>query len=148
MLAATVGYCAEPNKDKGDLDSLIGSWIVESSEKGPAPISPVRDMPIIRAADKLVFYKEDGNLMCGVIRSEHPDKLTRTRAVAIDPLQSPKHIDVGEGKNVYRGIYKLGRDRLTICIGDREERGEEDRPAAFKANSDTELTECRRERKR
>ena len=99
---------------------LQGEWKIVSFNKA-GDETPKEEL----AGAKAVFAGEKLTVTFGKKDDETTFKL--------DPKASPPAIDIIPGKNpknlVVKGIYKLEKDRLTVCFGPDES----PRPAEFKA---------------
>jgi uncharacterized protein (TIGR03067 family) len=119
-LFVTKAPAAEPEKGKTDADRIQATWLPVSLEKEgkKAPQEVQENIKITFAADGKGTVQEGGR--------------TEEFRYALDPAKKLKEITVtvrfadGEEK-VYKGIYKLEGDTLTICVTD----GPEDRPTDF-----------------
>jgi uncharacterized protein (TIGR03067 family) len=117
-------------KVRGGLKELEGAWRVVALEIAGKKVS--------EDEKKVMGWTFRGTtlLLSG------PGKKTRC-AVKVDPGQNPRHIDVtalegpSEGKTV-RGIYKLDKGRLTICMRDDWNTGK-GRPKAFTTDAENSL---------
>jgi len=130
-LVVTVAFAlAAPAADpaKEALDALQGEWkIVESVKKGTA------DEPK-EFADRKVTIKDD---KLKVVRAG--SKREEAFVLALDPKTDPKAIDVSETgeKEILKGIYKLDKDRLTICVSADPDGA---RPKEFKSTEKPNVT--------
>jgi uncharacterized protein (TIGR03067 family) len=106
-----------------------GTWLATSSRRDgqDAPAEIVRT--ITRTVEKdHVVWKRDGKNFAGT-------------TIVLDPSRTPAAIDVipdggpAHGKRVL-GIYKLEKDRLTICMADADQ----PRPREFKAEKGSKQT--------
>jgi uncharacterized protein (TIGR03067 family) len=118
-----------PDVAKPELAAQQGTWTAESSvrEGQDAPAEIVRT--ITRTVEKdHVVWKRDGKNFAGT-------------TIVLDPGKTPHAIDVipdggpAQGKHVL-GIYKLEKDRLTICMADADQ----PRPREFKAEKGSKQT--------
>lgn len=130
--------------DKAE-DQFVGTWIVQSSEKGP-PGSPVGIEASIHEGDTAIFAIVDGKLTYQLLRKggyKHSVRVCR-----IDEAKDPKQIDtlINED-NVARCLYRFEKNRLIICAGDIRKHAEIDRPTELKAGRHQELTVYKRKEK-
>ena len=119
-----------PKGDKGPE----GTWIVVSSEHDPALGQLPKDLVWVFADGKVTTSPKNGGGM------------TVTYAVKIDPTKNPKEIDlieeIGDRKVILRGIYRVEKGRLTICLGVAAGDAkvvESERPGGFKADKNVQL---------
>jgi len=112
-----------------------GTWTVVASEQ---------DASLGQFPKDTVWTFADGKLTVGPKKGR--DGMAFTYAVTFDPAKDPKEVDlveeVGDRKVVLRGIYRLEKDRLTICVGAavgdaKVTKGE--RPTEFKAGENVQL---------
>ena len=118
-----------PNPDdeaKADLKKMQGVWVLENSVDGYGQSSrPPKLPPVWIAGDRL----------------EH-GKGGPSYTLRLDPGWSPRRVDIeevtqgGQGR-VYRGIYRLEGDKLTLCF----ETAGEGRPDTFTAGTPGAVTE-------
>jgi uncharacterized protein (TIGR03067 family) len=128
-----------PKEEKG----LDGTWAVVSVEVDPALGQPPKDAVWVIAGGKLTERPKPGG-----------GAVALTYAVKLDPAKDPKEIDlvaeVGGRKVVLRGIYRVDKGRLTICLGVAAGDAavvESERPAEFKANKNVQLLTLERNEK-
>jgi RNA polymerase sigma factor (sigma-70 family) len=107
----------------GDRDRLQGAWKVVSSEWMGSPMQKRVGMIWVFAGEHIAVERGD-------LKAEY--------TYQIDPAASPKHLDLtptdrSETGYHYRGIYRLDRDRLTLCarVVKKDERDEKVRPTTF-----------------
>jgi RNA polymerase sigma factor (sigma-70 family) len=100
---------AEDTGAKTDRQKLEGTWIAESVVWEGRRLS----MAEIKDRDLKLSLKGDG--------------------YKVDPTKMPGEIDLLEGKDTVKGIYRWDGDKLEVCLGARG--GE--RPAAFKSERGT-----------
>ena len=119
-----------PKVDKG----LDGTWAVVSSEHDPA-LGPL--------PKDLVWVFTDGKITAG---PKAGGESTVTYTVKIDSTKSPKEIDLtqkfGERTVTLRGIYRVEKGRLTICLGVAAGDAkvvESDRPEEFEAHKNVQV---------
>ena len=118
-----------PKSDKGPE----GTWVVVSSEHDPALGQLPKDLVWVFADGKVTTSPKNGGGM------------TVTYAVKIDPTKNPKEIDleeIGDRKVILRGIYRVEKGRLTICLGVAAGDAkvvESERPEEFKAHNNVQL---------
>ena len=112
MLTVAVGLAAQADdaKDKA-LKELEGEWqAVEAEVNGKkAPEKQVKELRLVFEGEKITVKGAGG------AGGE------RKKTFWIDPSQSPKHIDItsldGQEKDQTAAcIYKVEKDRLTICM--------------------------------
>jgi uncharacterized protein (TIGR03067 family) len=135
MLIAVGGWvtavAAPGPKDGKGLD---GTWAVVSAEHDPALGQLPKDAVWVIAGGKLTQSPQPGGGMA------------LTYAVKLDPAKDPKEIDlaaeIGGRKVVLRGIYRVEKGRLTICLGVAAGDAkvvESERPGEFKADKNVQL---------
>jgi uncharacterized protein (TIGR03067 family) len=123
---AAVGLLIPPGlsaQKKGGKNSLDGTWsIVTLTLRGkPAPEEFYKLMQLTFQGEKLTISIAD---------KEQPG------SIKIDPTRTPRQIDLkGLGPQELRGIYRLEKDTLTICFGDKGER-----PTRFESKPDSGTT--------
>jgi uncharacterized protein (TIGR03067 family) len=118
LLAAAVLVAAPAAKDppKKDEPALVGEWAVEGAVDNGKPDHPPPGTTWTFTADRKSVLA-----IRGVVEFE--------TTYEADPKQTPPAVDVAEGpagKKV-RGIYKVEKDTLTLCLAE----GDRDRPTAF-----------------
>ena len=90
-----------------ELQRLQGTWKVLKAQRSWDPTSTrnVNKHPVIISGDKITFTHRD-------------EKRGDVAAITLDSRMKPAAIDLrpGRGKVVLKGIYKLEKDKLTICI--------------------------------
>jgi uncharacterized protein (TIGR03067 family) len=107
-------------KDKAaedDLAKLQGTWRIESMEYNGEKLrrEQLKDGERVRiVGEKWITNDEEGRFW-------------------IDPSKSPKTIDITSGYRMINqlGIYRLERNRLTICMWGGDEPAKQQRPKAF-----------------
>jgi uncharacterized protein (TIGR03067 family) len=104
-----------------DLESLQGTWRLISAEKKGAERSK-SELSVFRRVingNEMIFYKGD--------------KVINRASFKIDPLKTPKEIDVFFNGKPRFGIYMLKDNSLTLCFAPSGK----DRPTAFKTSTDS-----------
>ena len=119
-----------PKADKG----LDGTWAVVSSEHDPALGPLPKDLVWVFADGKVTTSPKKGG------------GLTVVYVAKIDPTKSPKEIDLtqefGNRTVTLRGIYRVEKGRLTICLGVAAGDAkvvESERPEEFEAHNNVQL---------
>jgi uncharacterized protein (TIGR03067 family) len=112
-----------------------GDWAVVASDHDPALGKMPEGMVWTFAGGTAAWRVGDGRAAAGA-----------TFAVTADPRKEPREIDlvqeVGGRKYVLRGIYKLDRTRLVLCLGlaaGDAPVNESARPTEFKAGPGVQL---------
>jgi RNA polymerase sigma factor (sigma-70 family) len=91
----------EAAKPKSDQELLQGAWVLsESTVNGTR--APAEDLLIVFVGDTL--------------GCEQKGKID-TRSFVLAPTETPKAIDMSDGKTTTPGIYRLEGDTLALCIG-------------------------------
>lgn len=122
MLAcAAISAIAAGPDAAAEIEMLKGHWVVTFAKMGNREAS---------AEDrKDIGIDFDGN-KATIAASEF--------TFGLDPTKDPKHIDLRSGDGVFRGIYKLDDDNLTLCWYKRDR--QVPRPTGFsKENSEYSL---------
>jgi len=118
-LSAVKAPAAEPEKGKTDADRIQGTWSVESVEQRG------KKEPEDKVRDAKVTFAADGK---GTVQMGTKEKAFR---YALDPTKKTREIDItgaeGGKEEVFKGIYMLDGDMLTICFAHPPE----DRPTDF-----------------
>jgi uncharacterized protein (TIGR03067 family) len=112
----------EPKADPAKVAraTLQGEWKVTALSKGEASETELENLKVLIKADKLHF-----------IRGEREEEIV----FILDPKAEPSAIDIVKDTNVFvKGIYKLEKDKLTICLGPNGG----DRPKEFKSAKEPE----------
>jgi uncharacterized protein (TIGR03067 family) len=101
-----------------ELEKLQGEWVMHASEsKGLPARTPPPSIWTFNGTEYSTMQPGGGGV---------------TVKIAIDPSQSPKHLDrTAVSGRVMLGIYKLEGDTLTICGGTADKR-----PTEFKTTAD------------
>jgi uncharacterized protein (TIGR03067 family) len=120
VFIALVLAAPAPKEGKEAPAKLDGSWVVEKYLSGGKE-------EVRRAGSHLTFA--DGKVH---VREEKGSEVPYT----LDPKADPPRIDLREGKNAIRGIYRFERDRLTICF---PKGGEGERPTKFESPAGTRI---------
>jgi uncharacterized protein (TIGR03067 family) len=112
---------AEDAKD--DLKVLAGKWKLVAGERGGEAI-PEGDVPA-----GTVTFDKDGRVTASVADYESEG------TIKLDPTKKPKTMDITHTKGPDKdkqqfGIYKLEKDKLTICVA-HPGKPVEDRPTGF-----------------
>jgi uncharacterized protein (TIGR03067 family) len=133
FVVLTAGTVADlPPRNGGDAPS--GTWTVVSSEQDGKPLK--------YPAKGARFTFEDGKVLVGPKK----DKVFYT--FKADAKKDPKEIDLfreeGKKKVILRGIYRMEKGRLLICVGVASASGEADviegkRPTEFKSGPKIQL---------
>jgi len=123
LIAAATPLIAQDDAVQKELKALQGSWKAVALEAGG------QQFPNDALPDFTFVIGADGKCTGKMPQSEYTAKLT------IDPSKDPKTMDnlhetgTEKGKTQY-GVYKLERDKLTVCIS-RPGRAKSDRPKDF-----------------
>jgi uncharacterized protein (TIGR03067 family) len=130
LLALALPLSAPALKDRPPKDSpIVGEWVRVGYTRAGAP-GPADDPPhrqVFKADGEWAYY--DGDQKAG----------SPYMSFAIDPGESPPTIDLHlnpPGGEVRRGIYKVEKDTLTVCLA----RGVEKRPKVFESTRETNTT--------
>jgi uncharacterized protein (TIGR03067 family) len=107
-----------PVAPQAEQEKLQGSWQVLAVQMGGQKW-PHERMRFDFAADKMTMLFGAG-------------RLTPPMPYVLDPSQEPKAIDVNSPGGVWRGIYELKGDSLTLCLNENPAGGG-NRPATFQA---------------
>jgi uncharacterized protein (TIGR03067 family) len=106
-------------------EDLQGTWTATTAERDGKAASDVVDHQLSITGTRFQLVSRDGKVLyAGTLRLDR-----RATPAAIDFLHSEGDL---KGK-VWKGIYALAGDTLTIC--DNAPNPEKDRPTAFKAGS-------------
>jgi uncharacterized protein (TIGR03067 family) len=133
FVVLTAGTVAGPLPPKTGA-ALSGTWTVVSCEQDGKPFK--------YPAKGTLFTFEDGKVLAGPKK----DKVFYT--FKADAKKDPKEIDLvreeGKGKVILRGIYRMEKGRLLICIGVASASGADDviegkRPTEFKSGPKVQL---------
>ena len=116
------GLAVAQGSAKEDLEKQQGTWVAVSFRRDAQDTSQEIVRTIRRTVEGAhVVWKRDGKSFAGT-------------ALALDPGQAPKAIDViadggpSRGKRVL-GIYKIDSNKLTLCMADPDQPS----PRQFKA---------------
>jgi uncharacterized protein (TIGR03067 family) len=129
---------AEEDKAAKELKALQGAWQVIKAEAAG------EEVPAEQLARRRILIEND---VLSDVRNPNGSDPHKVK-IKLDPGKSPKEIDVtpldGPDKDkatpgIYKGIYKLDDDKLTICLPLALENGA-GRPKEFKADKTTGLT--------
>jgi uncharacterized protein (TIGR03067 family) len=131
LVLAFLSQAPPTNRDIAEqaIAAQQGTWLAASSRRdgADAPAEIVRTITRTVENDHVV-WKRNGKNFAGT-------------AIVLDPSKMPATIDVipdggpSQGKRVL-GIYKLEKDRLTICMADADQ----PRPREFKAETGSKQT--------
>jgi uncharacterized protein (TIGR03067 family) len=124
ILVAVVTVAAPlPKEVRKPTPSIVGDWVARTRTFAGT------ERPIAGEPLRYVFA-EDGTY--GVFRG--PKRLVDDRKYTVDQKKEPAAIDLdteADGGRVYRGIFKIVGDTLTVCWSNREDQ----RPAAFESSA-------------
>lgn len=116
VLGAPIGKAG-----RGELDGEWQATALEEDGKAPPDVEPLR---IVIKGDELTIYLADGK----------PNK----SKFKLDAGKAPAAIDLTPDYGVFKGrvcagIYEVDKDRLRICVIQRDDRGRDPgtRPTAF-----------------
>jgi uncharacterized protein (TIGR03067 family) len=122
LLAACLCSALPQAPTKQELEKHQGNWVAVSFRRDGQETAAEIVRTVTRTVEgDHVVWKRDGKSFAGT-------------TVVLDPRQDPGAIDVipdggpSRGKRVL-GIYKLDKDRLTLCMADPDQ----PRPREFKA---------------
>lgn len=123
VLFAAVAGAMAADDDKA-LKELNGSYTVKSFTKGGM------DAPEEKVKEFKSFVIKDGTITFEIMDKTEKGKFT------IDPSKKPAHIDLTpstgpEADKTMKGIYKLEKGKLTICVSHSD-----NRPKDFDAKGD------------
>ena len=96
-------FVAADDKPADDAKAIQGTWqMTHSEEEGvKMPTDRVKECVCVLDNGKLVM--------------KYQGKIMAEGTYKIDPAKTPRQIDMIQNDEVGRGIYKLEKDRLTIC---------------------------------
>jgi uncharacterized protein (TIGR03067 family) len=124
MLATLLPTATAQPVDAAD-ENLQGAWTATAAERDGKAATDVIDHRLSITGNRFQIQSSDGKLLyAGTLRVNHGVK-----PAAVDFLHTEGHL---KGK-VWKGIYALSGDTLTIC--DNAPNPEKDRPTDFKAGS-------------
>jgi uncharacterized protein (TIGR03067 family) len=120
LVATLVATSAPAGDGKKDEDLLQGTWTVVRLERsGRAEQGDLSFITVKITGNELVLME---------MEEKDPP-----RQFKLDASKNPKQIDfLGKGKEIAPGIYKLDKDKLTLCYN----RNGEPRPTKFSTSAD------------
>src|SRR5215467_15880152 len=133
LVVLTVGTAADPLPPRSG-EAPSGTWTVVSSEQDGKPLK--------YPAKGARYTFEDGKVLVG----PRKDKVYYT--FKADAKKDPKEIDLvreeGKRKVILRGIYRMEKGRLLICVGAASASGEAEvlegkRPTEFRSGPKIQL---------
>jgi uncharacterized protein (TIGR03067 family) len=123
LAVAVVVGAPLPKERPKPLPSIVGDWVTQSRTFA-GTVRPIAGEPLRYA------FAEDGTY--GVYRG--PGRLVDDRKYTTDLKKDPAGVDLdtdADGGRVYRGIFKVEGDTLTVCWGNVDQ----PRPAGFESSS-------------
>jgi len=116
IFIASLSFAVEPEPGPNDAKAILGNWkIVKITIQGKEDDS-YKDRVMRITKEKFALIGKD-------------DKDEDPATYSLDPKKKPAWIDLTEKNKTLRGIYKLEKGKLTLCIP--EEDKDNARPTSF-----------------